>query len=227
MKNRIAGGHVPSAKIVVERRYTIISDYLGTPIEAYDEEGKRIRKRELDIYGRVRIEQGEVGLVPFLYQEQYLDTETGLAYNRFRHYSPETGAYISQDPIRLKAGMTNLYAYVHDVNAWIDPWGFVKQIYEKASYYGKVDTAIKIKAPKNRQEALDSSGQVKLTSPRRVGVDKINKELVVLDQTLITPEGIEVYQGHVRAWEDLHPDQKKALQDAWLVNKMGKIKEFY
>ena len=54
---------------------------------------------------------------------QYLDTETGLAYNRFRYYSPETGAYISQDPIRLEAGLTNLYAYVHDVNAWIDPWG--------------------------------------------------------------------------------------------------------
>ena len=80
----------------------------------------------MDIYGRVRIEQGEVGLVPFLYQGQYLDTETGLAYNRFRYYSPETGAYISQDPIRLEAGLTNLYAYVHDVNAWIDPWGLIK-----------------------------------------------------------------------------------------------------
>lgn len=77
------------------------------------------------------------------------------------------------------------------------------------------------------QEALDSSVQVKLTSPRRVGVDKINKELVVLDQTLITPEGIEVYHGYVRAWEDLHPDQKKALQDAGLVDKKGKIKEFH
>ena len=57
------------------------------------------------------------------YQGQYLDGETGLAYNRFRYYSPETGAYISQDPIRLEAGLTNLYAYVHDVNAWVDPWG--------------------------------------------------------------------------------------------------------
>ncbi len=38
---------------------------------------------------------------------------------------PETGAYISQDPIRLEAGLTNLYAYVHDVNAWVDPWGLV------------------------------------------------------------------------------------------------------
>ena len=227
MKNRIVGGHVPSAKIVGERRYSIISDYLGTPVEAYDEEGQRVWVRELDIYGRVRIEQGEVGLVPFLYQGQYLDGETGMAYNRFLYYSPETGAYISQEPIRLEAGLSNLYAYVHEVNVWVNPRGLVKQIYEKASYYGKIDTAIKIKAPKNRQEALDSSGQVKLTSPRRVGVDKINKELVVLDQTLITPEGIEVYQGHVRAGKDLHPDQKKVLQDAGLVNKKGKIKEFY
>lgn len=108
MKNKIVGGHVPSAKIVGERRYSIISDDLGTPVEAYDEVGKRVWKREQDIYGRVRIEQGKVGLVPFLYQGQYLDGETGMAYNRFRYYSPETGAYISQDSIRLEAGLTNV-----------------------------------------------------------------------------------------------------------------------
>ena len=87
MKNRIVGGHVSSAKIVGERRYSIISDYLGTPVEAYDEVSKRFWKRELDIYGRVRIEQGEVG--SFLYQGQYLDTETRLAYHRFRYNYPE------------------------------------------------------------------------------------------------------------------------------------------
>ena len=99
---------VPSVKIVGKRRYSIISDYLDTPVEAYDEVRKRVWKRKLDIYGRVRIEQGEVGMVPFLYQRQYLDGETGMAYNRFRYYSPETGAYISQDPIRLEAGLTNV-----------------------------------------------------------------------------------------------------------------------
>ena len=86
-----------------------------------DGNGAVIKEQGFD--GRVRIEQGEVGLVPFLYQGQYLDTEPGLAYNRFRYYSPETGAYISQDPIRLEAGLTNLYAYVHGVNAWIAPGG--------------------------------------------------------------------------------------------------------
>lgn len=79
--------------------------------------------RELDIYGRVRMEEAETNFVPFLFQGQYNDHETGLAYNRFRYYAPEWGMYISQDPIRLEAGLTNLYAYVHDTNGWIDPLG--------------------------------------------------------------------------------------------------------
>ena len=87
-----------------ERRYSIISDYLGTPVEAYDEEGRRVWARELDIYGQTRSEEGAVGFIPFLYQGQYLDGETGLAYNRFRYYSPETGAYISQGSIHLGVG---------------------------------------------------------------------------------------------------------------------------
>ena len=130
------GTFVPSAKLVGERRYSIISDYLGTPIEAYDEEGKRVWARELDIYGRTRSEEGEAGFIPFLYQGQYLDTETGLAYNRFCYYSPETGAYISQDPIHLEAGLTNLYAYIHDVNALVDPWG-LRSFTQAVGYIGE------------------------------------------------------------------------------------------
>ena len=126
------GSYTSVAKLAEEDSYTIVQDYLGTPVEAYDEAGKRVWKRELDIYGWTRSEEGEVGFIPFLYQGQYLDTETGLAYNRFRYYSPETGAYVSQDPIRLEAGLTNLYAYVHDVNAWVDPWGLVKYIVYQA-----------------------------------------------------------------------------------------------
>ena len=37
--------------------------------------------------------------------------------------------YISQDPIRLEAGLTNLYAYVHDTNGWIDPLGLYSDLY--------------------------------------------------------------------------------------------------
>lgn len=60
---------------------------------------------------------------PFRYQGQYEDEETGLYYNRFRYYSPETGGYISQDPIGLTGGLY-LYGYVCDLNLWIDLFGW-------------------------------------------------------------------------------------------------------
>nr|WP_277914671.1 RHS repeat-associated core domain-containing protein [Xenorhabdus bovienii] len=51
---------------------------------------------------------------------QYEDEESGLYYNRFRYYSPETAQYISPDPIGL-LGRGNPYGYVHNPTGWIDP----------------------------------------------------------------------------------------------------------
>ncbi len=75
----------------------------------------------MDIYGKVK--RGDSKFVPFLYQGQYYDEETDLAYNRFRYYSPDTGMYISQDPIGLAGNNPNFYAYVYDSNSEIDPFG--------------------------------------------------------------------------------------------------------
>ena len=113
-------GFVPVAKIVDEQKYSIVSDYLGTPTCAFDADGEKVWERELDIYGRAK--KGTNDFIPFLYQGQYYDIEIGLAYNRFRYYSPESGTYISQDPIGLAGGLA-FYGYVMDCNGWIDPWG--------------------------------------------------------------------------------------------------------
>jgi RHS repeat-associated protein len=69
---------------------------------------------------------GEAGFFNYLYQGQTLDTETGLAYNRFRYYAPEEGIYISQDPIGLVGNNPTLYGYVKDTNSWIDPFGLAQ-----------------------------------------------------------------------------------------------------
>ncbi|MDY3913829.1 MAG: RHS repeat-associated core domain-containing protein [Phocaeicola sp.] len=61
---------------------------------AVNSEGKRIWECELDIYGKKRKETGVPDFIPFRYQGQYEDEETGLYYNRFRYYSPDTGTYI-------------------------------------------------------------------------------------------------------------------------------------
>ena len=126
-------GFVPTAKLVNGKAYSIISDHLGTPILAIDSEGNEVWNRQLDIYGRVKreIKASSLGedvrpFIPFLYQGQYYDFETKLAYNRFRYYSPETGAYISQDPIGLEDNNPNLYAYVEDSNWLLDLFGLAK-----------------------------------------------------------------------------------------------------
>jgi len=56
------------------------------------------------------------------FQGQWEDIESGLYYNGFRYYDPETGRYISPDPLGLEAGL-NFYAYVPSPVNWIDPFG--------------------------------------------------------------------------------------------------------
>lgn len=90
--------------------------------------------------------------------------------------------------------------------------------YKAAPYHGKHDNAIKSRAPANGQEALNSSIQVKSTSLRRIGIDYETKEFVVFDNTQDM-----TYHGHVRAWDDLHPDMQRALQQAGMVDRRGKI----
>jgi len=67
--------------------------------------------------------RGDIDFIPFRYQGQYHDIKTGLYYNRFRYYDPQTGNYTQQDPIGLQGGNPTLYAYVHNPHAWVDPFG--------------------------------------------------------------------------------------------------------
>ena len=113
---------VPAAKLVANGGcFSIISDYLGTPLQAYDKQGDKVWEQELDIYGRQR--KRPSAFVPFKYQGQYEDAETGLYYNRFRYYDPNAGSYISQDPIGLAGDNPTLYGYVSDSNINIDILG--------------------------------------------------------------------------------------------------------
>lgn len=60
---------------------------------------------------------------PFGCAGQYFDSETNLCYNRHRYCSPQTGSYLSQDPIRLADNNPTLYAYVSDPNILIYIFG--------------------------------------------------------------------------------------------------------
>ena len=117
------GSYVPVAKIQNGERYTIISDYMGRPVEAYNSYGNVVWQADYDIYGDLRNIKGIRDFIPFRQLGQYEDDETHLYYNRFRYYDPRIGNYISQDPIRLAGNNPTLYGYVGDGNSNVDIWG--------------------------------------------------------------------------------------------------------
>jgi RHS repeat-associated protein len=78
-----------------------------------------------DSFGRAT-ESGRVS--PFRFQGREFDDESGLYYFRARHYDPEVGRFISEDPIGLEGGI-NLYTFVENnpLN-FIDPSGEIPLI---------------------------------------------------------------------------------------------------
>ncbi|WP_259740100.1 RHS repeat-associated core domain-containing protein [Pseudomonas brassicacearum] len=202
-------------------------DHLGTPQELTDQNGDVAWSAQYKVWGEVREQRSALaqqhGLTnPIRFQGQYHDHETALHYNRYRYYDPQVGRFISKDPISYDGGL-NLYQYVPNPMGWVDPLGLAR-IYKDAPYHGTSDNAVKSRAPTDGQIALNNSVQVKETSPRRVGVDENNNELVVMDKTRTHPNGDEEFHGHVRCWCDLHNDQQSALKKAGMVTGKGKIK---
>lgn len=112
----------PMAKLVGDRRLTIVTDIIGTPLAMLDTDGRRVCSMELNIYGEVDSARGDVAACPFRFSGQYDDADLGLYYNRFRYYSPTEGIYISQDPLRVVGGvMLGGYAWSGNIPArWED-----------------------------------------------------------------------------------------------------------
>ena len=104
-------------------------DHLGTPIAAHNAKGEAVWTAEYEAWGRIRqetVSDGPKVNIPFRFQGQYYDEESGLHYNRFRYYDPEIGRFVSQDPIGLDGGL-NIYVYVKNPVQWVDPSGLDSQ----------------------------------------------------------------------------------------------------
>ncbi|WP_236460009.1 RHS repeat-associated core domain-containing protein [Pseudomonas syringae] len=123
------GSYAPLARVdekegeVENKVYYFHTDQIGTPLEMTDAEGQIVWQAKYRPWGAIEklvVNEVEQNL---RFQGQYFDVETGLHYNTFRYYDPEIGRFITQDPIGL-AGGDNLYKYVPNPTAWVDPWGW-------------------------------------------------------------------------------------------------------
>ncbi|WP_086929579.1 RHS repeat-associated core domain-containing protein [Agarilytica rhodophyticola] len=118
---------VPIAQEVDGELSYIVTDHLGTPKELISEEGEVRWYTRHQLWGRtVQLKTHSNNAANddchLRFQGQLEDEESGLYYNRFRYYDPESGDYLSQDPIGLKGGLRP-NGYVETPTTWIDPFG--------------------------------------------------------------------------------------------------------
>ena len=127
------GSFKPLAQIQDNQVYHYHLDHLGTPRELTNEQGKIVWKARYKTYGNLALKEVDEVENNLRFQGQYFDEETGLHYNRFRYYSPDTGQFINQDPIGLLGGLNN-YQYAPNPISWIDPLGLCKEQYSVGPY---------------------------------------------------------------------------------------------
>ncbi|MET9734682.1 DUF6531 domain-containing protein [Streptomyces sp. NPDC006458] len=111
-----------SQEDVDSRFFAIVTDLVGTPGELVDEQGEIAWRARSTVWGTTAWPANSTAYTPLRFPGQYHDPETGLHYNFFRHYDPETARYLTTDPLGLTPG-PNPTAYVLNPHTWSDPLG--------------------------------------------------------------------------------------------------------
>ena len=120
----------PTARYEKGQLHYTVADQVGTITELLTEDGYIDYRQKLNLWGEAEIDghrhyaanDSNPLKCNHRFVGQYYDDESELHYNRFRYYSPETGQYISHDPIGLLGGF-NPYGYVGIPTAFVDPLG--------------------------------------------------------------------------------------------------------
>ncbi|WP_221903358.1 DUF6531 domain-containing protein [Streptomyces sp. TYQ1024] len=107
---------------VDSRFFAIVTDLVGTPTELVSETGEKAWQARSTCWGVTAWNTDAVAYTPLRFPGQYADPETGLHYNFFRHYDPDTARYTTPDPLGL-APAPNPSTYVVNPWVWADPLG--------------------------------------------------------------------------------------------------------
>ncbi|MGW3357322.1 putative T7SS-secreted protein [Streptomyces bungoensis] len=104
------------------RFFAIVTDVVGSPSELVDENGDIAWCSRSTLWGRTAWAANSTAYTPLRFPGQYADPETGLHYNYFRHYDPETARYVTPDPLGL-APAPNPSTYVTNPQTLTDHLG--------------------------------------------------------------------------------------------------------
>ncbi len=195
------------------------TDLNGAPLEVTDEEGSLRWSGQYGSFGEVRhqtdaftrlAQDTALAHQPLRYAGQYADSETGLHYNLFRYYDPQTGRFIVQDPVGLSGGL-NLYTYAPNPLSYID-------------LLGLTETSLVKGAP-----LPDGTKVYRISFDGPYNFDFNPREIVAINQGKLNPPGISVIRadsadGAVKIWNNAFPNRPAVSAgevDAGELRKVG------
>ncbi|GHJ39773.1 putative T7SS-secreted protein [Streptomyces sp. TS71-3] len=165
------------------RFQAVVTDAVGAPAELVTADGKVVWHHRTTLWGTdVSVPAADsTAHCPLRFPGQYADRETGLHYNYFRNYDPETARYLSPDPLGLDPA-PNHHGYVDNPLKYIDPLGL---------------------KCKNGQPTDDSGGPKEKVLPKYDSFEQArNKALDLLGR--IDPATREPYVGRLESAESTY-----------------------
>ena len=102
-----------------------MNDQVGTPRQLVRSTGESGTLATRKAWGQLS-SSGPGDHTPLRHPGQHADIETGLFYNRWRHYDPDSARFSSPDPLGATFS-PNLYEYAPNPFLWIDPSGLITE----------------------------------------------------------------------------------------------------
>jgi RHS repeat-associated protein len=140
-----------------------ITDHLGAPQSLTAPNGAVAWRATCDVFGRGTVAGGAVVSNNLSLPGQYADNETGLHYAYHRYFDPETGRFMTVDPLGIAGQDVNLFRYVKNQPLnYLDPRGLLRIPF----------TRINVNAGEEYAEQSAQYWADRYTDPRNTLVDR-------------------------------------------------------
>jgi len=111
-------------KLATDGAWAALTDALGVVTELTDVAGNVAWRGAIDAYGTLALDAAQTDQ-PWRFAGHWEDPDTGLQHSWWRVYDPETGGYLSPNPLGIVAG-SNLYEYLPDPLSHTSPLGLAR-----------------------------------------------------------------------------------------------------
>ncbi|MBU4318625.1 MAG: PASTA domain-containing protein [Proteobacteria bacterium] len=136
--------HVPDYMIKDGVNYRFIKDSNGSVrLVVHALTGSVAQEIMYDSFGNI-VSDSAPGFQPFAFAGGLYDSDTGLLHMGARVYDPETGKWMTRDPLLMMAGSPNLYTYcLNDPINRVDPHGLFSDDCQSMPDYDDLEKALR------------------------------------------------------------------------------------